>query len=270
MQNLATRIPRVRVACSLPALQEQAGRLAHDLGLPDHTGREAPDLVLHLTKHHLELLCPGNPELTGPVLVEFVTGAAGYRRRAGGNEMLLRAIGHKAGRAMTVLDATGGLGRDAFILASHGCEVQLVERHPVIGALLADGLRRALRHQQTREAAARITLRIADSRQVMAELVPGGQWIDVVYLDPMFPQRSKSAKVKKELQVLQLLAGTEEGGGELLTEALRAAGDRVVVKRPKGAPSLPGPAPSHSHRGTTTRFDVYLRPDRNRSAGARA
>jgi 16S rRNA (guanine1516-N2)-methyltransferase len=270
MQNLATRIPRVRVACSLPALQKQAARLAHGLGLPDHPGHEPPDLVLRLTEHHLELLCPGNPELTGPVLVEFVTGAAGYRRRHGGNEMLLRAVGHKAGRAMTVLDATGGLGRDAFILASHGCKVQLVERHPVVGVLLADGLRRALQDQQTREAAARITLRVADSRQVMAELAHGGQWVDVIYLDPMFPQRSKSAKVKKELQVLQLLAGKEEDSGELLTEALRAAGGRVVVKRPKGAPTLPGPAPSHSHSGTTTRFDVYLRASRNRNAGARA
>lgn len=265
----SNRIPRIGVARNLPSLEEQAARLAQDLGLPAQNGQEAPDLVLHLTEHHLELLCPGNPELTGPVLVEFVTGAAGYRRRHGGNEKLLRAIGHKANRPVTVLDATGGLGRDAFILASHGCTVRLVERHPVIGALLADGLRRALAHPETREAAARITLAIADSKQVLAELALAGQWVDVVYLDPMFPQRSKSAKVKKELQVLQLLAGREEDSGELLAAALGATGGRVVVKRPKSAPSLPGPAPSHSHAGTTTRFDVYLRPGGNLGTGAR-
>ena len=254
------------VACSLPALEEQAAELAQFLGLPERTGHEEPDLVLHLTEHHLELLWPGNPELTGPVLVEFVAGAAGYRRRHGGNEMLLRAVGFKAGRTMTVLDATGGLGRDAFILASRGCRVQLVERHPVIGVLLADGLRRALLHPETREAAARITLRIADSRQLLAAIAREGQQVEVVYLDPMFPLRSKSAKVKKELQMLQMLAGREEDSGELLAAALCAAGGRVVVKRPKGAPSLPGPAPSHSHSGSTTRFDVYLR---NRGAGLR-
>jgi 16S rRNA (guanine1516-N2)-methyltransferase len=269
MQTLVTRIPRVSVACSLPALEEQTAGLAQFLGLPPRSGHEEPDLVLHLTERHLELLCPGNPELTGPVLVEFVTGAAGYRRRHGGNEMLLRAVGLKAGRAMTVLDATGGLGRDAFILASHGCMVQLVERHPVIGVLLADGLRRALRHPETSAAASRMTLRIADSRQVLAALAQGGQKVDVVYLDPMFPQRSKSAKVKKELQMLQMLVGQEEDSGKLLEAALRTPCGRVVVKRPKGAPSLPGPAPSHSHGGTTTRFDVYLQSGRNRRTGSR-
>ncbi|MHB8789354.1 MAG: class I SAM-dependent methyltransferase [Desulfobulbaceae bacterium] len=263
MQTLS-KIPRLSVACSNPALEEEARLLARSLGLPEAAGQEPPDLVLHLTGHHLELLCPGNPELTGPVLVEFVSGAAGYRRRHGGHEMLLRAVGCKTNRPLNVLDATGGLGRDSFILASHGCTVQLVERHPVIGALLADGLRRALAHPETNEAAARITLRIADSRQVLTELAHGGGQVDVIYLDPMFPQRSKSAKVKKELQVLQLLAGGEEDGGELLAAALGTAAGRVVVKRPKGAPSLPGPVPSHCHAGTTTRFDVYLRPGRSR------
>lgn len=257
------------VTCTHPDLAEQAARLAQSLGLQVFTGQDLPDLILNLTDHHLELRCPGNPELTGPVLVEFVTGAAGYRRRHGGHEMLLRAVGHKGNRSVTVLDATGGLGRDAFILASHGCTVRLVEHHPVIGALLADGLRRALAHPETNEAAARITLTIADSRQVLADLAQGGQQVDVVYLDPMFPQRSKSAKVKKELQMLQLLAGMEEDSGELLSTALCTTAGRVVVKRPKGAPSLPGPAPSHSHSGTTTRFDVYLRPGRNRSAEVR-
>lgn len=267
MQTFAANIPRVSIACSLPALQEQAARLAKYLGLSLRAGHEAADLVLHLTERHLELLCPGNPELTGPVLAEFVAGAAGYRRQHGGKETLLRAVGIKTGKAMTLLDATGGLGRDAFILACHGGAVQLVERHPVIGVLLADGLRRALRHPETREAAARITLNIADSRQVLAKLAHEGHQVDVVYLDPMFPERTKSAKVKKELQILQMLVGQEGDYGELLEAALRAAGWRVVVKRPKGAPSLPGPAPSHSHGGATTRFDIYLRPNRHRCTG---
>ncbi|MHB8809451.1 MAG: class I SAM-dependent methyltransferase [Desulfobulbaceae bacterium] len=264
-----TRIPRIEVACSLPSLEEQAARLAQALGLSARPDREPPDLVLHLTEHHLELLCPGNPELTGPVLVEFVTGAAGYRRRHGGHEMLLRAVGLKSGRPLSALDTTGGLGRDAFILASHGCTVHIVERHPVIGALLADGLRRALQHPETQRAAARITLTVKDSRQVLAELASAGQQVDAVYLDPMFPRRSKSAKVKKELQMLQMLAGVEEDNGDLLAAALRTAAPRVVVKRPKGAPTLPGPPPAHSHVGTTTRFDVYLRPGGNRNPEAR-
>ena len=249
-----------------PAQEKEATRLACLLGLPVAAGwGKQTGLILQLTDRHLELHCSGDPALTGPVRVEFVSGAAGYRRRHGGNEMLLRAVGHKTNRPPAVLDATGGLGRDAFILASHGCTVQMVERNPIIGVLLADGLRRALAHPETREAAAKITLHIADSRQVLADLEKGGG-IEVVYLDPMFPQRTKSAKVKKELQVLQLLTGEEGENGELLAAALRAATGRVVVKRPTGAQPLPGLAPSHSHVGPSIRFDVYLRPGKNRGA----
>ncbi|MFZ5798608.1 MAG: hypothetical protein C4563_00305 [Desulfobulbus sp.] len=256
----SVRIPRISVACSLPALRAQADRLAASLGLRLADDQTGTDLLLRLTERHLELLSPGNRELTGAVFVEFVVGKAGYRRRQGGREMLLRAVGCKAKQPRKVLDATGGLGRDAFILADHGCTVRVVERHPVIAALLADGLRRALGHPETGEAAARITLTLADSRHILADMARTGEQLDVVYLDPMFPPRSKSAKVKKDLRILQLLTGPEEDGGTLLAAALQTAAARVVVKRPKGAPALPGPAPSHSHAGATTRFDVYLRP----------
>ena len=269
MPSFAPNSMHTGITCGHSGLVEQAARLANSLGIALLTGTEGAELILNLTDHHLELLCPADPSLTGPVLVDFVTGAAGYRRRHGGAEMLLRAVSNKQKRPLTVLDATGGLGRDAFILASHGCTVRLVERQPVIGALLADGLRRALAHPETRAAAQRIILTIADSRQLLAELAGEGQPVDVIYLDPMFPKRSKSAKVKKEMQVLQLLEGKEEDNGDLLAAALGVAGNRVVVKRPKGALSLPGPVPSHSHAGITTRFDVYLRPGQSRDAEAK-
>lgn len=244
-----------------PGREQDGLLLAEQLSLPilDPAGQE-PGLVLRFTEYHLELLCPAEPALSGPARVEFVNGAAGYRRRHRGGEMLLRAVGLRQGHPLHVFDATGGFGRDAFLLASHGCTVRVVEQNPLVGALLADGLLRALAHPETKEAAARITLEIGDSLQVLEKLAQEGAPAPVVYLDPMFPERSKSAKVKKDMQVLQLLVGGEENGGELLAAALAAADSRVVVKRSKGAPPLPGPAPSHSLGGKTTRFDVYLRP----------
>jgi len=85
-----------------------------------------------------------------------------------------------------------------------------------------------------------------------------GQQVDVVYLDPMFPARRKSARVKKELQILQMLAVNSTPHEQLLEAALASAGNRVVVKRPRKAPPLTSRSPSHSLSGKTIRFDVYI------------
>ena len=82
--------------------------------------------------------------------------------------------------------------------------------------------------------------------------------VDVVYLDPMFPERRKSAQVKKELQMLQMLATCEPSPEHLLTAALATAAKRVVVKRPRRAPCFTTRSPSHSLSGKTIRFDVYI------------
>ncbi len=198
---------------------------------------------------------------------EFVKGPAGYRRRRGGREMLIRAAGVKQGRPLSVLDATGGMGRDAFLLAGCGCTVHIFERHPLVAALLRDGLLRAAADPATRDSAGRIHLVAADSRKFLENMTNRGEDVDVVYLDPMFPERTKSALVKKELQILQLLVGGEDDTEQLLAAALNAARNRVVVKRPKSAPPLAGRKPSHCLSGTTTRFDVYMTMPPKTAAG---
>ncbi|MDY0351299.1 MAG: class I SAM-dependent methyltransferase [Desulfobulbaceae bacterium] len=249
--------PRIGVAWTDPALEGKARRLARTMGLPPAPGHQC-DVVLQLTPSRLELSCPGHPSLNGPVAVDFVRGPAGYRRRRGGSEALLRALGHKANRRTMVMDATGGWGDDALVMAAHGCEVLVVERHPVLAALLLDGIRRAAEHPATGEIAGRMRLVRGDSPQVMDQLRAEGTIIDVVYIDPMFPERRKSAKVKKKVQILQLLIGRENDAERLLDAALRTARKRVVVKRPAAAPFLGGIRPSHSFRGRTVRFDVFL------------
>lgn len=250
--------PRIGIAWTDPSLEGKARQLARTLGLLPDPGQQC-DVVLQLTPSRLELSCPGHPSLNGPVAVDFVRGPAGYRRRRGGSEVLLRALGHKANRRTVVMDATGGWGDDALVMAAHGCEVLVVERHPVLAALLLDGIRRASEHPATGKIAGRMRLVRGDSLQVMDRLRAQGTVIDVVYLDPKFPERSKSAKVKKKLQILQLLLiGRENDADPLLDAALRTARKRVVVKRPATAPPLGGALPSHSFRGRTVRFDVYL------------
>ncbi|MDW7772010.1 MAG: class I SAM-dependent methyltransferase [Desulfobulbaceae bacterium] len=237
--------------------KHQALLLAENLNLPLVGEDEQYDLILRCTDKELELYRPGDRLLTGSVRAEFVQGPSGYRRNRGGTEILVRAIGHKRNSRTKVLDATGGLGRDAFIMASHGCQVRIMEKNPVVAALLADGLRRASSHPETREISRRISLITGNSRDLLMTENMEDEF-DVIYIDPMFPQRSKSARVKKELQILQQLVGPDADIDKLFAAALQKAGKRVVVKRPKGAPSLQGPNPSCTLGGRTIRFDVYL------------
>jgi 16S rRNA (guanine1516-N2)-methyltransferase len=172
--------------------------------------------------------------------------------------MLIRAIGFRQQEPPLVLDATGGLGRDAFLMAGRGCRVHLVERNSIVAALLQDGLQRAAKHPATRDACARIRVSTADSLQIIRD--GGAHDYDVIYLDPMYPERTKSALAKKDMQVLQQLLGRQDDAGQLLAAALETGAARVVVKRPRTVPPLAAHPPSHSLGGKTTRFDVYLAP----------
>ena len=190
----------------------------------------------------------------GVVRVDFVHGSAQHRRLYGGGELLGKAVNHRS--QPRVWDGTGGLGRDAFVLASLGLTVTVSERHPVVAALLADGLRRA----REDAAVAAIAERIAFFPGEMQALLPAQTAPEVVYLDPMYPQRQKSAAVKKEMAYFHELVGAATAADEvlLLQTARRHATKRVVVKRPQGGAVLAGEAPAFQYQGKSTRFDVYL------------
>lgn len=158
--------------------------------------------------------------------------------------------------APSVLDATGGLGRDAFVLAALGARVTVAERNDTVAALLADARRRALADPVAAAAAGRLEIVCADARILMGP-APAPRF-DVIYLDPMYPERGKAALARKELQLLRELTGGDEDAGELLAPALANARRRVVVKRPLKAPPLAGRTPPLAFAGTQARFDVYL------------
>ena len=196
-------------------------------------------------------------QAAGPVRVDFVAGALAHRRKYGGGsgQMLARAVGIQAGILPTVLDATAGLGRDAFVLAGLGCCVTLIERQSIVAALLEDGLRRARSDAGTVVIAARMHLLEGNAIAMMQgwkEAPP-----QVVYLDPMFPHRDKSALVKKEMRLFRPLAGDDEDAPILLEAALALAENRVVVKRPRKAPAIAGVPPAYALEGKSSRFDIY-------------
>lgn len=219
-----------------------------------------PGLVLESREEGL-VLAGDEMRFGKPLQVDLVGGKAGHRRRFGGGrgQLVARACGLAKGVTPNVVDATAGLGRDAFVLASLGARVLLVERVPAIAALLADGLARARQDVQTASIAARMQLHPGDASRNLASIVNSAEFIPhVVHLDPMFPHREKSALVKKEMRVFRELAGDDTDAGELLKTALAVATHRVVVKRPRKAVPIDGPAPDHTLEGKTSRYDVYV------------
>jgi 16S rRNA (guanine1516-N2)-methyltransferase len=188
---------------------------------------------------------------------DFIDGAVGYRFRSGASRKhaLARAAGFAKGNIPTIVDATAGLGRDAFLLASSGAQVTLLERSRRVHDLLRDALARA--GAESPELAAvvgRMTLLLGDAR----DLLPGLR-ADTMIVDPMHPPRSNSAEVKQEMRLLREVVGTDPDALELMQAALAANCKRVVLKWPLRAAPLQGlPKPSHSITGKTVRYDVFM------------
>ena len=257
---VASNLNNVIVSAADDSRVSDAQAIAERLVLPFAAESNEPGLVLRLTAERLELVQLGS-DAPGPVYVDFVEGAMGHRRRFGGGrgQLVAKAVGVKKDKIPTVIDATAGLGRDSFVLAKLGCQVQMIERSPVVAELLSDGMRRAEQDEEVAEIVARMSLLVVDASHYLIELAEAER-PDVVYVDPMHPERTKAAAVKKEMQLFRALVGGDEDDAALLQAALTAACKRVVVKRPRKSEAIPGPKPSLVYEGKSTRFDVYMIP----------
>ena len=224
------------------ALHERANELALQLNLvvEQHTLPR-----LSLTADKLVLLV----DQFLPLFVDFSGSLLQKRRDAGKKQGLVRAC--KPAKGVRILDATAGWGRDAAVLASFGAEVVMLERQPVMAALLADGLSR-MSHESTSPLA--LSLVAMDAKDYLHKLCPV-DYPDVIYIDPMHPLRQKSALVKKDMQALQQLIGADHDARELIQLSITRVRQRVVVKWPQRlAPLMP---PTSSITGKTVRFNCY-------------
>lgn len=246
------------------AASESPAQLAARLSLPllplESTTEWPCDFLLFYDDGRLSLQ-QNDKGAAGPLCVDFEDATLAYRQRhARQPEAILKALGAKHGETLRIVDATAGWGLDAFVLASAGHSVELFERSAILHALLQDGLRRALVSGDERLAVIvrRMRLHFGDSSLTLRAW--GEARPDVIYLDPMFPERNKSAKVKKNMYLLQQMLHDELRAQTLLRDALSLAPRRVVVKRPAHAGFLEDIKPSFQLTGKSSRFDIYLAP----------
>jgi 16S rRNA (guanine1516-N2)-methyltransferase len=224
--------------------------------------KEVSQWQLVYTAEGLALRLSNEPSW-GDIIVDFNSPALNYRKLHGGgrNEALAKAIGIKGKDSLSVIDCTAGMGNDSFIMASVGAHVTMLERSPIIGALLEDALNRI---EVVPEFWGRMLLVKTDATDYI--LKQGAKknatpLADVIYLDPMFPHKKKSALVKKEMRAFQQLLGADVDSAQLLEAALNHAGNRVVVKRPSSAEPIElasGRKPNTAIESKKHRFDVYI------------
>lgn len=190
-----------------------------------------------------------------PIIVDFLAGKLAHRRQYGGGkhaEAVARACFKDATKAI-IFDATAGLGRDAFVLAYLGAKVHMFERNEVVRIILRDGLRRAYQSEQGDFFKEHMILQeVRSIWDYQGEVKP-----DCIYLDPMYPERKKSALVKKDMRTFHDLVGQDLDIDKLLNFALRSSCPRVVLKRPQYADVanpeyLVGQVVAKSQR-----FDIY-------------
>lgn len=212
------------------------------------------DYHLHLDTDRIVLIKVGAK--MAPLVVDFLTGK--NKRRAEQpsrrTQLLAKAAGVKPNYCPMVLDCTAGLAGDAFVLASIGCEVMCLERNPIIAVLVQDALTRF--YHATGKSSLQLMYQ-CDSVQKFILSLPVKSY-DTIYLDPMFPDRTKSALVKKDMQILHDLVGVDSSSDALLNCVKPYARRRVVVKRPLHAPFLDHQTPDVQYKGRSTRYDVYL------------
>lgn len=287
------------------ALLKAAARLSVDLGLPfiKKPRKTGYDALVVVTAARLELrVLRGDAATRGgrPVCADLtrIDAASGPGRSL--KQPIARAVGRKrmADPAPVVIDATGGFGEDAWLLASLGCQVLTVERSPIVAALLRDGLLRAgvdqpdvlARCHTVRADAKHLLRRIAHAldaatanrrtnrslslatlakRAGDAAAAVGGGAADVpTQLERFYAPdvvyldpmfpHGRKAAERKPMRVLRRLVGDDTDADELLHWALRVARRRVVVKRPSLADPLADVKPTTRHKGKAARYDVYV------------
>jgi 16S rRNA (guanine1516-N2)-methyltransferase len=213
-------------------------------------------LILNYTDEYVELR---DNDKNISIHIDFLSGNLAHRQQYGGGrgQSIAKAIGLKQGvKPPYVIDATAGLAKDAYVMACLGCPVTLIERSPIIVELIRDAIERAREDEHFQNILKTGFNVISESS--IDYLTQLKDLPDVIYLDPMYPDKKKSAAVKKNMQILQKLLGKDEDTKVLLEVALKMAKKRVVVKRPKGSENLTDIKPTYLVESKKTRYDVYI------------
>lgn len=251
--------PSIAVVCFSNRRRQQAKDFCQLNNLPLVKDKsEQYDLLLLFHDDLIELF---DKQLNTTIAIDFLKGTLAHRQQFGGGrgQAIAKAVGLKSGTSPHVLDATAGLAGDAFVLATLGCPLTLIERSPILFSLIEDAVQRASLSERFQGIVNQgFQLFNCDANDYIKNQISNDAPApDVIYIDPMYPDRKKSALVKKDMQILQRLHGEDDGASALLENALCYAKKRVAVKRPLHAKTLNDRPPNTCVKSKNTRYDIY-------------
>lgn len=217
-------------------------------------------IYLRLSHERLELE-QGGPDSPGATYVDFLDSKIQTRvRTTFKKDPLMKAMGLPR-EGLRIFDLTAGMAKDSFVFFSQGAHVTAFEKNEVVFSLLEDGYRRWVASSGGSE---RFHIAFGDAFEILESIngkpsseIPY-QKPDVIYIDPMYPQKKSSAKPKKEMEVFRKILEPDSRVEELLERSLEVAQYRVVLKRPLKSDFAGGRKPTHSFESKLVRFDMYL------------
>ena len=231
---------------------ERAQRISKKLNIEIITDTNLKsDLILQLDEDGLSLVSD-NMKLFG----DFTKIIKRIKQSNLEKELIIHSAKIKGKKQdLVAIDATAGMGEDSMLLAAYGFQVNLYENNPIIAELLKDALERAQQIPELKEIVGRMKVFEEDSILAMQNL---DYEPDVILLDPMFPERTKSALIKKKFQILHKIEIPCTNEKELLDSAIMANPKKIVIKRPLKGEYLAGIKPSYSIKGNSIRYDCII------------
>jgi len=185
--------------------------------------------------------------------LDFLKGTINYRlQRAHHEKHLKKAIG-KNKEPQLILDGTAGLLSDTLILLSLGHKVIACEQSKYIYLLISDAVRRAENQLGFLE---NLILVNKNSIDVYLEK----ENVDIVYLDPLFPQDKKQLKRSKSIYALRDILNLEKiviNDDKLFMEFNELKPKKIILKRPLKSEIIYN-TPNYQVKGKSTRFDIYI------------
>lgn len=180
--------------------------------------------------------------------INFIENKQNYAKKKASvkSELISKAAG--AGKyGLNILDLSAGLGIDAVFMAQLGYNVTALERNPLIYLALNEAI------EHCSDLSLKLKFEFTDALEYLKN---NKVTADVIYFDPMFPEKIKSALPRQEMVFFRNLVGKDEDAAKVLEAAIQAKGiKRVFVKRPISAPALM--KPMSSIKGKLVRFDLY-------------
>ena len=185
----------------------------------------------------------------------FIAGRFSTRIKQYQSETLLKkAVGWQSSVQKHILDATGGLGHDSFILALLGQKITLLEKNTGLCILIEEALNNLPNLSYFNDAKNNISVINNDSRAFLSS----AENFDVIYVDPMFNSKKKLKRTKQ----MQFLDNYLEEYDDPSVEFYKSNFKRLVIKKElRAAPSIKD-CSAISFKGSSVRYDVYSKGEK--------